>query len=584
MSKRKKKRARKRSPSNLSAHASTRSRPLASVIIPLLDQLDYTKLCIKSLLEQTPPERLELIVIDNGSGPETAEYLDSLPGAMIATSDTARGGDDAAAGGRGPSITIVRFDENRGIAPAWNAGVREARGRHLVFADNDVLFTDGWLDGILQGFCDETVWAVVPNLSHMFVPRDFGRRAPDMLAQPLMISDESLVGTFFVIPRHVMDRLGPFDEEYGVGPYADLDFEFRLLSAEKRTVEVANVCIHHFEGRTVTQVPGFFDECEERNRAYFDRKWKMPAPLPPMSADFEFQMWLQKVRALPKPDPAEVKRRASYNPSDWPERPATIIACINVFNDMRALPNCLASIEEIDRICFVDGAYAGVKHDVPYSTDGTLEYIQELASRDERITLITCTEAWADEATKRSAYFVGAEGDWYLQLDADEQLITDAFEIGGLDRLRAHLAQCRLDAHFLPIYEPATRMKLVLPRVFRHQEDIRYDAAHWNVVAGDIPIAPDWSAPLPLHGVAVLHNREQRDRQRVQVQDAYYKTMYAGEAEEFERRIADIEARLTGDPDRDAEDLELIWMYRTHVIYQQQYHQAALRGRFGHGS
>jgi len=245
----------------------------------------------------------------------------------------------------------------------------------------------------------------------------------------------------------------------------------------------------------------------------------------------------------------------------------------------------LASIEGIDRICFVDGAYAAVKHDVPYSTDGTLEYIQDLAARDERIVVITCTEAWKDEATKRSVYFIGAEGDWYLQLDADEQLIDEKFQVGrGLDALREHLATCRLDAHFLPIYEPATRMKLVLPRVFRHQEGIRYDAAHWNVVAGDIPVTPDWSAPLPLHGVAVLHNREQRDRQRVQVQDAYYKTMYASEADEFTRRIADIEARLSGDPEKDAEDLELIWMYRTHVVYQQQYHQATLRGQFGHGS
>lgn len=558
--------SRRPQPRRPSGPVSVEEQPLTSVIIPVCNQLDYTKLCIESLLEHTPPERFELIVIDNGSDSDTADYLQSL----------ARQTADA------PRVKLMRFNANQGIAPAWNAGIRVARGSYYAFVDNDVLFSQGWLDGLLAAFEREDVWAAVPNMSHVFVPHDFGRRAPDMLAQPLMTQPESLVGTFFVVPKRVVDRIGSFDERFGIGPYADLDFEFRLKTRGKTTVRVDNVCVHHFEGRTVTTIPHFFDAFEERNRRHIEAKWQLSTPLPPMSEDFEFELWLKKVRTLPPPDPEEIRRRAGFDPDEWrSDRPPRIIACVNVFNDMKVLPDCLASIEGVDEVCIVDGAYATVPHEKPYSTDGTLEYVKELSAKDHRMRVIECTEAWKNEATKRSAYFIGGDGDWYLLIDADEQLVTSRLEPGGLAELQKHLAGCTLDAHFLDIYEPATMIKMTLPRVFRHQSGLRYDAAHWNLLAGQTPVAPDWSAPLIIHDVAILHRRERRDRQRLKVQDDYYEQIYLNETAEFMNRIKELESSLTGDGRADAATLELIWTYYTHAAYQRQYHTAQHAGQPG---
>lgn len=530
--------------------------PLTTVIVPVLDQLEYTKLCVTSLLEHTPSDRFELIVVDNGSGPDTIDYLQTL------SRETTAG-----------RVKVIRFDENRGIAPAWNAGVRAARGSYLAFVDNDVLFSGGWLDGLLQGFGREDVWAVVPNMSHMFVPRDFGARAADMMSQPLMTTPDSLVGTFFVVPKRVIDRLGLFDDQFGVGPYADLDFEFRLRTRDKKTLRVDNVCVHHFEGRTVTGIDGFFEKHEDRNRNYFQQKWRLPAPLPPMRADFEFGLWMKKTRTVPPPNPERIARRTAIAPT--PEsRPTTrIIACVNVFNDLAVLPECLKSIESVDKVCIVDGAYALFDHDKPYSTDGTLDYVRELAERDPRIELIECEEPWKDEATKRSAYFVGRDGDWYLQIDADERLITPEYVYGAVDALRAHLQSCLLDVHFLPILDPQTRTRMLLPRLFRHRNGIRYDAAHWNVVVGERMLAPDWSAPLPIAGASVMHARAERPGARLAVQDNYYSRMYAHETAEFERRAKEIESGLTGDPATDAERLELLWTYYTNAVYHKEFQQ-----------
>jgi len=541
-----------------------------------MDQLDYTKLCVESLLEHTPPEQFELIVIDNGSGSETAGHLQTL----------------STESGPVPPVKIIRFDENQGIAPAWNAGIRAARGRYLVFADNDVLFSAGWLDGLLAGFTGDDVWATVPNITEMFVPTDFGRRAPDMLSQPLMTDVEILSGSFFVLPTKTIMRMGTFDERFAIGPYADLDYQFRLMTAGKKVMRVHNVCIHHFEGRTVTQIPGFFDELEEQNRRHFEQKWNPSVPLPPMKEDFEFEIWTRKVKMVPPPDREEIRRRTQYEADERPSStPARIVACVNVFNDLKVLPDCIASLKDVDEIVIVDGAYAAIEHDVPYSTDGTLEYVKDLAAHDERIRIVECTRAWADEPTKRSAYFIGADGDWYLQIDADERLEAAGSDgrpetagdeqlenqggsgSGPVALLRDHLTSCLLDVHSLPRYDLDTTTSRYFPRLFRHRDGIHYDAAHWNVVVEDRTVAADWSAFLPVAGIRLIHLRHERPAARLNVQDTYYKQMLATEAAAFERRAEEIEKTLTGDARRDAAKLELMWTYVSAAAYQREYHE-----------
>jgi len=60
------------------------SRPLVSVIIPVFNQLAYTRKCLESLFSslQSLADRIELIVVDNGSDDGTATYLQTL-GASI---------------------------------------------------------------------------------------------------------------------------------------------------------------------------------------------------------------------------------------------------------------------------------------------------------------------------------------------------------------------------------------------------------------------------------------------------------------------------------------------------------------------
>jgi glycosyltransferase involved in cell wall biosynthesis len=105
-------------------------RDLASVIIPCWNQLEFTSQYIPALLRHTR-RPWELIAVNNGSTDGTAEYL--------------AGVQDAAP----VPVTAIANETNRGFPAAINQGLQVARGEYLVFLNNDVVVTDGWLDQLI---------------------------------------------------------------------------------------------------------------------------------------------------------------------------------------------------------------------------------------------------------------------------------------------------------------------------------------------------------------------------------------------------------------------------------------------------
>lgn len=97
-----------------------------SVLIPTHNRPRLLRACVGSVLAQTlPPERFEILVVDDGSRTPAERVLQS-----------------ALASGR---VRVLRQTQ-QGWARARQLGAREARGEILVFLDDDCRAPAGWLE------------------------------------------------------------------------------------------------------------------------------------------------------------------------------------------------------------------------------------------------------------------------------------------------------------------------------------------------------------------------------------------------------------------------------------------------------
>jgi glycosyltransferase involved in cell wall biosynthesis len=93
--------------------------PMVSVVLPTYNRAAYLGRAIQSVLAQTHTN-LELIVVDDGSGDDTAAVV---------------------AGIADERLRYLRLDQNAGVSAARNHGVRAARSVWVTFQDSD----DEWL-------------------------------------------------------------------------------------------------------------------------------------------------------------------------------------------------------------------------------------------------------------------------------------------------------------------------------------------------------------------------------------------------------------------------------------------------------
>lgn len=101
--------------------------PFVSVIIPHYNDNERLMKCLKALKSQThPKDRLELIVVDNGS--ETAPDLSEFPKATLL------------------------IETKKGSYAARNTGVRHSRGEILAFTDSDCIPQPKWIENGIKAF------------------------------------------------------------------------------------------------------------------------------------------------------------------------------------------------------------------------------------------------------------------------------------------------------------------------------------------------------------------------------------------------------------------------------------------------
>ncbi|GAH71360.1 unnamed protein product, partial [marine sediment metagenome] len=101
-------------------------RPKWSVVLTAYNNLFYSSQAIDKILKNSPMEKTELILVNDGSDDGTHEFFDVLAS-------------------RHPFIKVVHHLKSQGYIKSANDGLKIAKGDYLVCCNNDVLVTDSWL-------------------------------------------------------------------------------------------------------------------------------------------------------------------------------------------------------------------------------------------------------------------------------------------------------------------------------------------------------------------------------------------------------------------------------------------------------
>lgn len=230
-----------------------------SLVIPVFNQLAYTKICIDSLLADSDRPAYELIVVDNGSSDGTREYLQNKSRELERTNDR---------------LTPILNNTNLGVAPAWNQGLRAAASDMIGILNNDIKVTRGWYRGLEWALDFHKLGLVSPFASNGELGYDLDSRAEKFTQKNRNKLWPDYDFCAVVLHRATFERLGFFDENYLVGGYEDQDYAFRMREAGIGFGVSGAAFIHHFGSQTLGEFKKRGDKHASHNRDYFISKWK----------------------------------------------------------------------------------------------------------------------------------------------------------------------------------------------------------------------------------------------------------------------------------------------------------------------
>ncbi len=225
--------------------------PIVSIVIVNYNTKEYTAQCIDSIYAAPPLTSFEIVLVDNASRDDSADWLAA----------------------RYPQINLIRSPRNGGIAGGNNLGIRASRSRYVLLLNNDtvvianvldraVAFLDrhpktagvgGRLlnpDGSFQsGFSSfPSLWEqvlVVTKLGSLFRPY-YPSHPPCNQAREV----DWMSTAYMLFRRDALEQVDHVDEEFFI--YCDeTDLQYRLKKAGWKIHYLPDVETIHFGGKSL---------------------------------------------------------------------------------------------------------------------------------------------------------------------------------------------------------------------------------------------------------------------------------------------------------------------------------------------
>lgn len=107
-----------------------REKGKVSIVIPVYNQAELTEACIRSLYQHNTDQILEVIAVDNGSDTLTKNMLARLKNSYS-------------------NLVVISLKKNMNFSFGCNLGFDKSNGDYVVFMNNDIEASDGWLSPLV---------------------------------------------------------------------------------------------------------------------------------------------------------------------------------------------------------------------------------------------------------------------------------------------------------------------------------------------------------------------------------------------------------------------------------------------------
>ncbi len=194
--------------------------PKVTIVIPNWNTQQWLPGCLDGLQAQTY-QNFEIIVVDNGSTDQSVEFIKK----------------------QYPDVKLIAFKENRGFAPAVNAGIQHVQTEYIVLLNVDTIPQPDWLKNLI-GVIEQSPASVAGVASKMLSMDDptiiddagnefswYGsanKRGLRESADNYTVTEEvfSVSGGASLFRRSFFDDVGYFDESF-ISYLEDVDLGLR---------------------------------------------------------------------------------------------------------------------------------------------------------------------------------------------------------------------------------------------------------------------------------------------------------------------------------------------------------------------
>jgi teichuronic acid biosynthesis glycosyltransferase TuaG len=230
-----------------------------SAVITFHNRQQFIEETLQSVLSQTRPAD-EVIIVDDGSTPQAAQFLDKIAG----------------------PAKVLHLPKNLGSAGARNAGVEHATEELIAFLDDD----DIWLPDKLRIQAEYMEAHPEVSASHTGIVVFYGDGSEKVYndkPNPLTVEDSlsisHIVPSSLMIRREQLRMLGGFDA--GIREHEDLELQIRMVAAGHR-VDFLPIPLSRFrrqgQGNKCQYVRNQYlgwRDVVRKHRSIYERHWGM---------------------------------------------------------------------------------------------------------------------------------------------------------------------------------------------------------------------------------------------------------------------------------------------------------------------